>query len=205
MIKERLGSMMALLLKLDMTEDLDATTSLRGILAGACGACASRATALADATTEIQLNREANDSLSQTIQSYTASKEEFQNDFFKKMCLVLNSKKREVRRLQEEVSSLEDEISSLKAKATKATKCATKGKGKAKPASKSKPKKPKVVKRDESEDDDDDDEEEEESDGHDECSIPSDDDEENTSQGAVSSMLLNEQFFVLFGLCYSIE
>ena len=87
---------MALLLKLDMTEDFDATTSIRCILSGACDACANSTRSLSDATKDIQLQREANDSLSQTIHSYATSKEDFQNDFFKKYLIILNSKKREV-------------------------------------------------------------------------------------------------------------
>lgn len=146
MIKERLGSMMALLLKLDMTENFDATTAIRGILNGACNACAKSTTSLLKATKEIQLNREANDSLTQTIHSYAKSKEEFQNDFFKKLTIVLNSKKREIRRLLEEVGALEDEVSSLRAKASRAA-----SKKKPKLAPKSKAKKSKVAKRDESE------------------------------------------------------
>lgn len=103
MIKEKLGQMMALLLKLDMVENYDSTTCIRGILQGMCGAGASSTQALSLAMTEIQLNRQANDSLSQTVMSYAASKEEFQNNFFRKMCIVLNSKKREIVRLQGEV------------------------------------------------------------------------------------------------------
>ena len=117
-IKERLGSMMALLLNLQLTENYDSTAGIRKILEGACVACANSTNSLSDALKEIQLNREANDSLSQTILSYTKEKEEFQDNFFKKMCIILNLKKSEIRRLHDEISALEDEISCLKANAT---------------------------------------------------------------------------------------
>jgi hypothetical protein len=127
-IKEKLGSMMALLLKLDMNENFDAATMIRGMFQGVCDQAVQSNQALLDATKEIQVNREANDKLSQSIMSFAKDKEDFQNDFFKKMCIVMNTKKREIRRLQSEVSELEDEISGLKAKLASVSKSKSKPK-----------------------------------------------------------------------------
>mmetsp|Transcript_5014 Transcript_5014/g.9463 ORF Transcript_5014/g.9463 Transcript_5014/m.9463 type:complete len:460 (+) Transcript_5014:29-1408(+) len=116
MVKEKLGSMMALLLKLDMMENFDAATKIREILQNVCDQNTQSAQALSDATNDVLINRKANDSLTQTILAFSKDKEEFQNEFFKKMCIIVNCKKREIRLLQSEVSSLEDEVSGLKAK-----------------------------------------------------------------------------------------
>ena len=185
-IKEKLGSMMALLLKLDMNENFDAATMIRGMFQGVCDQAVQSNQALLDATKEIQVNREANDKLSQSIMSFAKDKEDFQNDFFKKMCIVMNTKKREIRRLQSEVSELEDEISGLKAKLASVSK----PKSKPKTTTKSKVKKLQVK----SSNNDDEDCSEDEVDHN--YDIESDEDEDTSG---------NQSLFGGFSLKYSLR
>jgi hypothetical protein len=114
-IKERMAEMSALIARYDFTSSSQSSSSLSSLYHSIYGLISSKDENIRCLTKEIQSNRVALDSLSQEHIQNTQNRETFQRDFFTKFCLIVNSKKDEIKRLCGEVNQSKEQIESLKA------------------------------------------------------------------------------------------
>jgi hypothetical protein len=117
-IKERMAEMSALIARYDFVSSSESGASLSSLYQSIYGLISNKDETIRCLTKEIQSNRVALDTLSQEHIQNTQNREAFQRDFFTKFCLIVNSKKDEIKRLCGEVNQSKEQIESLKAQLT---------------------------------------------------------------------------------------
>ena len=102
--------MSVLLVKCTLHACPSAEEHLRGILGSLCTVLKLKNRAIEEHRKEIISARQALDTISSEVGTIRADRDSFMSSFLAKFCLLLNSKKNEIRRLQEELSRLRNEV-----------------------------------------------------------------------------------------------
>jgi hypothetical protein len=105
--------MSALITKCDLVELSDPQSGFLSLFISIYCTMQLRDAEVVNLKSEITSNRIALDSLTKDLVEQTRSKDSFQRDFFSKFCLIVNSKKDEIRMLCGEVNRLKEEVSTL--------------------------------------------------------------------------------------------
>jgi hypothetical protein len=118
-IKERMEGMSALVARYDyLLYSHNSHEALTSFYNSVHSLLATKDDHIACLKNEIQANRLALDTLCQQNIEFTKNKETFQRDFFTKFCLIINSKKDEVKRLCGEIGHYKEQMEALKAQLT---------------------------------------------------------------------------------------
>lgn len=118
-IKERMEGMSALIARYDyLLYSHNSYGALTSLYQSLHALLANKDDHISCLKTEIQSNRSALDALCQQNLEFTKNRESFQREFFTKFCLIVNSKKDEIKRLCGEVGHYKEQMESLKAQLT---------------------------------------------------------------------------------------
>lgn len=110
-IKEKLEGMSSLILRYDyLLYTTNSSQSLVSFYQSIYQLLSHKDEAIISLKSEIESNRVALDTLSQQYIQMTIKKEQYQKDFFTKFCLIVNSKKDEIKRLCGEVNHYKEQI-----------------------------------------------------------------------------------------------